>query len=788
MIQILGLRDNPVNPKAKMEVFFERNWRFTTADEVFTSTEKLLTTVPESEHYNLYFTVADCFEERGRKLKEQYLIPFDIDNIGLPDDTQEIMEAKAKLVAEISCGAIGLEYSKTAVVFSGNGVQFFAKIQRPIIDEDFFDEQREHYAAICEKIRFKLLEKGLAGEVDTTVFCKGRLMRLPLTENRKKNKPTRIAKVLQSTLEAIDFDIKAFSGINEFTKHESLSPQSLAKYPKPDTAGVLGGCGFIQHCFANAKTLKEFEWYAGVSVVSRLDDGEKLCHAMSEPYADYSYYETQQKVEQSLKSSGPRTCKNISTFFEGCKRCPHNGKVASPILICSENYIKSKDNGYRVVTLDANGVPKAGRPAYEDIIRQFRKDYYYIVLQDNEEIDIFNGVYWEAMAELKIKEWLTKLVKPAPSVAEMNEAIGRIRAHNVKDREWFTESAHNKMNFKNGTLDLGTGILSTHSPEHGFTYVLPYAYDPTAPSPVWDRFMKEVSCGDAELVQMLEEFAGYTLYGGDCVAQIALILLGEGRNGKSVFAETVGEIVGQKNFSTLMVHQLADEQMRGELVHKLFNYSDESSMHSLKGNATAELKQLITGGYTQVKVVFEKPYKYRNKAKFMMLANDLPVNTDTSEGFFRRFAIARFDRQFTDTDDNKFLRIELRNELAGICNTLVKAFRRLQVRNYVFIQPESSKRELLEYRESSNPLLQFLAETAIVPAAATKFLNVPTLYSSEYEIWARLSNEKPVSKKEFTRGLRRAFPRTTAGQVKIDGKNVRGLFGIALENSTEGEF
>ncbi len=788
MIQILGLRDNPVNPKAKMEVFFERGWRFTTADEVFTSAAGLLAKIPPAEHYNLYFTVADCFEERGRKLKEQWLIPFDIDNIGLPEDTQETMEAKAKSVAEIAISAIGLVYNKTAVVFTGNGVQFFVKISNAFCDENFFDINRDFYVALCDKIRFKFLAAGVVGNVDTTVFSKGRLMRFPMTENRKPGKQTRIARVLQPDLEAIDFDLKVASGIAELQKHEALSPHSLAKYPKPDTNGVLAGCAFIQHAFADAKTLPEFEWYAAISIVSRLDDGEKLCQTMSEPYPGYSFYETQNKVEQSLKSSGPRLCKNISTFFDGCKKCPHNGKIASPILIFSEDYIKTKDNGFRKTTLGADGIPKTSTPDYDDLIRQFKKEFYYVVMEDNGEVHIFNGVFWEPMSTAKIGEWLEKTIKrPSPAAREVHEALAKIGRYNLKSRDWFTQSAEQKMNFKNGVLNLQTYELTPHSPEHGFTYVLPYAYDPRAASPIWDKFLGDVTKENRVLATMLEEFSGYAIYGGECLAQKALICLGEGKNGKSVFAETIAAVIGEENSSTLMLHQLSNEQMRDDLVGSLLNYSDESSKFSLSGNATAELKQLITGGVTQVKRVFERPFAHRNKAKFIILANDLPNNNDTSAGFFRRFIIAKFDRMFTEADDNKLIRAQLREELPGICNKLIIAFKTLQLRNYEFIQPEESKMALAEYREASNPIMVFAKDHDIELGTLEEFIIMPELYSEKYEPWTRGNNERPISRVMFSKEMKRIFPGADVRNMRTEGGVRKCIFGIKVK-AAEGEF
>ena len=69
MIQILGLREY-INKKtgkpAKAERFFEKLWRVKSVAELFRNIEKYVAPIPEEERWNIYFTVAHCFEEKGR--------------------------------------------------------------------------------------------------------------------------------------------------------------------------------------------------------------------------------------------------------------------------------------------------------------------------------------------------------------------------------------------------------------------------------------------------------------------------------------------------------------------------------------------------------------------------------------------------------------------------------------------------------------------------------------------------------------------------------------------------
>jgi putative DNA primase/helicase len=59
------------------------------------------------------------------------------------------------------------------------------------------------------------------------------------------------------------------------------------------------------------------------------------------------------------------------------------------------------------------------------------------------------------------------------------------------------------LNVANGTLDLRTGVLYPHRPEDLLSKLAPIAYDPTARSELWERFLGEITCGDTALQDYL---------------------------------------------------------------------------------------------------------------------------------------------------------------------------------------------------------------------------------------------------------------------------------------------
>jgi P4 family phage/plasmid primase-like protien len=651
-------------------------------------------------------------------------------------------------------------------------VQLFVKIPYPILDDDYFEATRPHYAELCRKIQLKLAELGVSGEIDTSVFSAARLLRFPNTLNRKPGKPERMAKIIQPLMEVQEFYIEQLSGLDIMQKPDQIKLDVIKKYPEPDANAVMDGCLFMKHCKENPAKVSEPQWYALASIAPRLykdeDKGKKLFHELSEGHPNYSFYEAETKAEQGLRNAGPRTCKNIDSLWDGCKNCPHHGtELVSPILIHGPDYIKSKDFGFREIKSDKNGNLVSGRPEYDDLIKQFEKEHRFVSILEENAIYTFIDTHWREFLATELKSWAAEKIDPSPSGAEMKEFCERIRAKNPVNQDWFFSSTDGKMNFKNGVLDLESMELLPHNPEYGFTHVLAYNFDSRAECPKWDKFMSEIM-PDPEVARVLMEFAGYSIAGGECFAQKALLMVGEGANGKSVFAETITRVVGEKNFSSLMLSNFKSEQMRAILQNKLFNFADESSVYSLKDSS--EFKTLVTGGYISAKVVYKQASVFKNKAKLITLTNELPKAYDLSDGFFRRLIVVHFEKQFKGQADNKSLKTELWNELPGICRKMVEAYRNLRDRKYNFNEPQSLIDAVQIYGEENNEVFQFFDEEVEVTQSDQDYMALAELYS-KYVSWCNMSGERPRSRTTFTRTAKRInrLAHCKIGELKYDG-------------------
>lgn len=776
MIQVLGLRDIVSRGVTKKrETFFANGWRFEKVQDVFNAEirQKIIDSIPERDRFNMHFTVADCFEERGRRMKDQWAVPFDIDGLHLIEG-QEHQEAERAVRAVLP--VVGIPYEDVAVVFSGNGVQFFILMDKPLVSDEYFEETREHYRLICRKMQHALTEHGIQGTMDSSVWSKARLMRLPDTENRKPGRPNRMARVLNHNMVPHSFDVAEASGLTHIEKGEEINEAVLKNYPKPDTKAVCAGCKFLVHCKENAAKIDEPAWYAMTSITARLDNGRELTHEYSQGHPGYNHYETENKIEQALVASGPRTCKDIATRWDGCPSCDHYGKVTSPIMLKGDDYIASADFGYRQRRVDKDGNVKVGPPAYQDLVKEFERQHPYQVVEDNDQVVIYNGKHWDWVSDRVIKGWMMGLVRHEPSSTEMNEFVAVLKAYHITNLKKLHEQKGNRLNFSNMVVDLTTMQTYPHSPEFGFFQVLPFAYDPRATAPRWEQFLLEVMDGDTEKAELLKEYGGYAISGDNCWLQKCLLLVGEGANGKSVYMEVLGAVVGTDNHSAVPIQELSKDTMRYQLVNRLFNYSEETSMRALLDSSI--FKDLVTGGIMTVKQLYSQPYVVENKAKLIVSANNLPHSPDKSHGLLRRMAICHFTRRFTpgEAGHDYHIKDKLKLELPGICNGLIAAYQRLKERKRLIAEAKLDA-ALRQYQEESDSVLRFFEDEVTMDPMGEE--SVSELYE-KYKMQTEMDGARPLAKVEFGRQIHRLYPGLKSYATRRNGRGVRMLKGVTI--------
>ncbi len=778
MIQILGLRPyrDSVGKVKLSEKFFNRKWRAESIQDLFINIEKHIENIPEEERYNLYYTASHCFEEPGRKLREQFVIPFDIDGIDV---------SKIDDYIEPCLKAMAADFNTTGIVASGNGLQFIICSNLGIDTVAYFDEVRHHYKAICERIDRVLKDLKLPGSADPQVWSPARLLRLPCTDNRKtpeygfanKNSMTK-ATLLQRMIEPVDYLLSEASGVPNIDETDQLVPAELKKYPPPETDYVLEECLFLKECQDRPDEVTEENWYKMLSITSRLDDGINLSHALSEGHKDYSQHDCQTKIEQSLKASGPRTCSNIGQSFN-CVLCPHYQKVVSPIVLHSPDYIKTKNNGFRNFKINKSGEPIKGAVNYEDLRKFFEQQHDYISCTDK-SVYVWKESNWERMDDSFIDYFVEKHVDPSPLKNDCSEFRAKILRTNVVRPSFFEESTFRKMNLKNGVLDLSGNepVLLPHSKDYGFMSTLPYEYDPEAKCPRFDKFMTEITLGRLELERILLEFAGYSFANEKCKHAKSLILVGDGSNGKSTFLQVLTELAGDSAYSSVPLTRLQDEKYIATLHGKLFNLTEETPGKAFMDSSV--FKNIVSGGPVTARHLYKTPFTMKNRAKIIMACNELPKSEDMTSGMIRRLLIVPFDARFRGSAQNKNIDEELFLESAGILNKIVEGYFRLRSQ-MDFSDSEVVKEEVEEYRLNNDSVLFFYKEYMEVVDGMPKPWTASSDIYNRYRDYCDDNGIKyNLTSQGFFAKLKRYIPDLPKRRKRKGAKKTTGYEGLQL--------
>jgi putative DNA primase/helicase len=238
------------------------------------------------------------------------------------------------------------------------------------------------------------------------------------------------------------------------------------------------------------------------------------------------------------------------------------------------------------------------------------------------------------------------------------------------------------INLKNGTFVITPDkqYLREFDRSDFMTYQLPFEYDSGAECPMFDCYLNQV-LPDKERQRVLAEYLGYVFVSYRILKlEKALILFGNGANGKSVFFDIINALLGPENVSNYSLKSLTVENgyQRAKLSDKLLNYASEISP---KMDSTI-FKQLVSGEPIEARLPYKDPFILIDYAKFIFNTNILPKDVEQNEAFFRRFLLVEFPITIPkDERDPELAAKIIKRELAGVFNWVLAGLGRLLKHN-----------------------------------------------------------------------------------------------------------
>ncbi len=377
------------------------------------------------------------------------------------------------------------------------------------------------------------------------------------------------------------------------------------------------------------------------------------------------------------------------------------------------------------------------------------------IAKQHDVIYLYNGVYWQRSEDANIKDFLGQA-----AIRLGYYSPAQALTHNFIENAFkqFTQSAMIKkrdtrkevvmINLLNGTLEIsgGKSRIKEHDPDDFLSYVLPFSYDHAAIAPLFYQYLNRV-LPDSSSRDVLQEFHGYVFI-RHLKLEKAMVLLGEGQNGKSVQFEITKALFGDINVSTKSLGDLVDRDSgndnRAKLQDRLLNYGSEIRANLMDVDI---FKRLVSGEPVAAREKYKTGFDLVNTCKFLFNANKLPKEIERTDAYFRRFLIIPYTERITEEEKDPELHTKIiRNELPGVLNWVIKGLYRLMEQKR-FSECEASNKALEAYKIESNPVALFVEDESYTTDLNSKLTN-KELYA-EYSLWCNDNGHRKLASGNF---------------------------------------
>jgi putative DNA primase/helicase len=337
------------------------------------------------------------------------------------------------------------------------------------------------------------------------------------------------------------------------------------------------------------------------------------------------------------------------------------------------------------------------------------------------------------------------------------------------------------LNVANGTLDLRTFTLRPHSREDMLTKIIPVPYNPEAKCPRWLQFLDEIFPDQPDTINFLQRSVGVTLT-GSIEEQCFWLLIGNGKNGKSVFLSTLHHVMGDyaasTSFNTFTVQNgrvsaINPRDGLASLEGARFVRASESDEGAQVSEA---LVKALTGG-EQVRTarMYADDYAYAPTFKIWLSTNHDPAIRGTDYAIWRRIHRVNFDVIIPEANRDPQLTDKLIGEAEGILAWAVEGLKKYQKGGLCV--PERVRKATEEYRASQDIVARFFVECTYRDASFV--IMAADLYTA-FKNWAERNGERAMSSTAFGKEAKKhCAPGRTNG-----GARARIYRGVKLRDDT----
>lgn len=398
-------------------------------------------------------------------------------------------------------------------------------------------------------------------------------------------------------------------------------------------------------------------------------------------------------------------------------------------------------------------------------------------LENNEDVlrEVNNGL--RASLYHKIgQDGQPRLVAWSPNIGRLKNV--EMQLHLQAGRPYRSEpsTGGDYVFLDNGRFNLVTGRLEPHDPKIFNLHASPFAYDPDAKCPVWDKFIQETFGGDQVRIGTHYRWMAYELSGSTAL-QKAYMLLGEKRSGKGTLAHVSNALIGEEQVTAMTLRQFGNQFGMQSLIGKsVCRLNDVRDGGTANGAAVEYLLNIVGGDPVQIDRKNKDPWVGQLGVRFFLASNEEVRLPDASGAIMSRFYVNRTSGSHYGSEDLSLLDKILKNEMPGVLNRVLDYVDVLWEKWPVSAYVEDTIRSM---EQASQPLRAWI-EDMDLKTGENYVIPVAEAYSS-YRGWASENGYKPMNAATYGRSLRALLPALTIQRPKVKGEQVRVYRGLGYE-------
>ena len=359
---------------------------------------------------------------------------------------------------------------------------------------------------------------------------------------------------------------------------------------------------------------------------------------------------------------------------------------------------------------------KVNRPL---LARHIRENLNYIFVRDSARGGVLRYTYEDGCYRLYADEMLKGIIKNY--ITEFDESILQMRDVNevfvniTTDLKFVTNENLNAdediINFQNGILRLSDMKLLPHSPEVLSSIQIPCAWTgEDKATPIFDKFMSDLTNGDEDIKNLLLEFIGASLSNvkGHRLKK-TLFMVGKGDTGKSQLKSLTERLLGNGNFIGIDLKEIESRFGTGNLYNK--RLAGSSDMSFLTVGELRIFKQCTGGDSIFAEFKGQNGFEFTYKGLFWFCMNRLPkFGGDDGQWVYDRIMQVNCNNVIPKNNQDKFLLDKMYAERDGIVYKAITALNQVIQNGFNFTEPQCVAKSRQTYMAENNTVIAFFNE------------------------------------------------------------------------------